>query len=81
MGTWPYLGPLPYSKNSFHNMHIWVIENPHAIVSDHFQHHLSLNVSAGIIDEPLILPNQMMIISIWGFIHNDPDIFLEDVPL
>lgn len=70
---------------NLHNTHVWAIENPHAVVRNHFQHRFSLNVWAGIVDErligPFILPNRMDGLQYLQFLRNDLPGLLEDVPL
>lgn len=42
---------------NFHNNHVWVEENPHAITETNYQHQFSVNVWVGIVGDFLIGPH------------------------
>jgi hypothetical protein len=69
---------------TLHNLREWALENPHAIRQSPFQHRLSVNVWAGVVDKYLTGPPHKRTYR-RGQIHSVPrsinSFLLEDVPL
>jgi hypothetical protein len=70
---------------NFHNIHVWVDDNPHTTVASRHQHQFSINVWVGIIADkllgPVVLPNRLTGAVYHCFLVNDLPVFLEHVPL
>lgn len=71
--------------NNFHNTHLWLQENPHAVVQNRHQRHFSLNVWAGIVGDhllgPVFLPPILNGATYRNFLLDSLPLLLEDVPI
>jgi len=71
--------------NNTHNSHRWSDKNPHAIVERNSQHHFSVNVWCGVIDNyligPAVLLNRLTGRMYVDFLQNELPLLLEEVPL
>lgn len=70
---------------NFHNNHIWIDENPHAVSESRHQHQFSLNVWVGIVGDfligPFFLPGRLTGEIYRRFLEEDLPTLLEEVPI
>jgi hypothetical protein len=70
---------------NFHNKHMWMDENPHAILPSHHQQRFSIYILAGICGGNLFRPNTLPNMLTWqnykAFLENNMPDFLADMPL
>ena len=67
--------------NNTHNSHWWSNKNPHAILERNSQHHFSVNVRCGVLDNqligPAVLPNRLTGRVYVDFLQNELPLLLE----
>jgi hypothetical protein len=70
---------------NFHNQHMWVDENSHAILPSHHQQQFPINILADICGDNLFGPNTLPNMHTWrnykAFLENNMPDFLAHMPL
>jgi hypothetical protein len=70
---------------NFHNIHVWVDDNPHTTVASIHQHRFSISFLVGIVSGqllgPVVLPNRLTGAVYHRFLVKDLPVLLEHVPL